>query len=750
MRRFLNRLAALDKRRASFIWIRVSLFLFLLLTLNLLYPHTPTERARLKEGDIAPRDVIAPFTFPILKSDEELSLEREAAAEGILPVLTLDAEKSQGIMDTVGVFAKKIAKLRNSSEPVERKLDMLRDTAPGLTDETGMVLLSSKGKRVSSEVQKTLKDILNNGLIQDKAALPLGRERRVSVSAQEREYTRDLEEILDMKQAGDFLKVKGLALFPGEKDLFKGFVEVSAHFLKPDLTLNIEETERRRNAARAEVKPGRGLVLKGEMIVRAHDPVTKNVADKLRSLNMARGPSGPASALLPGLGRTVVFALILSLFAAYLHFYQPLVLANFSHLLLISLLGIITVGLSSLAISFQGIYYYLIPMAFASILVALLLKTELALYFTLTVSMLVAVHSGMRLAGPLVALLGGTTAVLSVRGLKRRTEFYRSILWVCGANVVAIGSIELFRASATSLLIRGSLLGVLNGFGSVFLAMGFLAVFERLFRITTDHTLLELSDLNRPILRRLALEASGTYHHSLVVASLSEAAAQAIGANPLLARVASYYHDIGKLKKPEYFIENQIGLKNPHNKLTPRMSSLIVSAHVKDGVELAKEQRLPKEIADAISKHHGTTVMRPFFERAKALNPEQNPSDTDFRYPGPKPESKEIALVMLADSIEATARSLEEPTTSRLKGVIKSVIEARLLDGQLDQCGLSLRDLHKIGEAFLPILIGVFHPRVDYPKEKRDEDSHTEPKGKGTRKTSKKSGGENARRGGSA
>ena len=214
------------------------------------------------------------------------------------------------------------------------------------------------------------------------------------------------------------------------------------------------------------------------------------------------------------------------------------------------------------------------------------------------------------------------------------------------------------------------------------------------------------------------------------MASLSEAAAQAIGAHPLLARVAAYYHDIGKLKKPEYFIENQIALKNPHDRLTPTMSSLIVSSHVKDGVEIARSEGLPREVVDAIASHHGTTLMVPFYEKAKAQGSEERPSETDFRYPGPKPQTREVAIIMLADSIEATTRSLEEPTASRVKGVIRSTTDRRLMERELDESGLTLRDLSKIGATFLPILMGVFHPRLDYPKESEDENPHREPKKK--------------------
>ena len=746
MRRF--RKETNSSERKSFPWKNTLLFVALLILLNLLYPRLPFQKLTLKTGDIAPKDVIAPFTFPILKGEDELRREREEAAEGILPVVLLETERTQEVSAKIEELSKGLKKLRKSREPLARRLEVINSYGLGLAKETLMLLLSSKGKRVIEEARRTVEKILKAGLIQDKGAIPLGRERRVSLRTEEGEYTRDLKDIFDQKESGDFLKERGLKLFPKDEDSFKAFVGLSPSVLRPNLLFDLEETERRREIARREVKETKGIVLKGEMIVRAHDPVTEERADKLRSLELALGPS-PPSRLLPIFGRTVIFALILAFFAVYLSIFQPSLSTNLHHLLLLSLLAIVMIEVSSLTISLKGLYYYLIPMAFVSTVVSLLLGSEIAFFLTVTLSLLISMYSGMRLAGPLVALFGGTAAIISVRGLRSRGQFYRSMLWVSGVNIAAIASIEAFRTSSLPVLFRGCSFGVLNGFGSIFLAIGFLPVLERLFGVTTNITLLELSDLNRPILRRLAFDASGTYHHSLVVGSLSEAAAQAIGANPLLARVASYYHDIGKLKKPDYYIENQSGVKNPHERLTPKMSSLIVASHVKDGVERAKEEKLPKEIVDIIPQHHGTALMLPFYERAKALNPEDKVDDHDFRYPGPKPQTKEAAIVMLADSVEATARSLEEPTASRLKGVVKSVIERRLADGELDESGLTLKDLHKIRESFLPILIGVFHPRLDYPKEEGDEDLYRKPgrKGKAKKEPAKRSGKTNAQGG---
>jgi putative nucleotidyltransferase with HDIG domain len=236
-----------------------------------------------------------------------------------------------------------------------------------------------------------------------------------------------------------------------------------------------------------------------------------------------------------------------------------------------------------------------------------------------------------------------------------------------------------------------------------------------MFGYTTDIKLLELANLDRPILRKLMLEAPGTYHHSVVVGSLVEAAADAVGANPLLAKASGYYHDVGKIKKPLYFIENQAGGENKHDKLAPSMSSLILIAHVKDGVEIARHHKLGRAIIDIIQQHHGTSLIAYFYEKASQLKGTDDVKMEHFRYPGPRPQTKEAGLVLLADAVEAASRSLENPTPARIKGLVQKIINKLFLDGQLNECELTLRDLHEIARSFNKILTGIHHHRIEYP-----------------------------------
>jgi hypothetical protein len=249
-----------------------------------------------------------------------------------------------------------------------------------------------------------------------------------------------------------------------------------------------------------------------------------------------------------------------------------------------------------------------------------------------------------------------------------------------------------------------------------------LPIFEFLFKITTDLTLLELSDLNRPLLKKMVLNAPGTYHHSLIVGNLAEAASDAIGANSLLARVGAYYHDIGKIEKAEYFSENETGHKSPHEKLAPSMSALIIQSHIKDGIELAKKHNLNKTIIDFIAQHHGTGLIYYFYQRAlEKIGDDEKLKEEAFRYPGPKPQTKEAAIILLADAVEASSRTLNDPTPSRIKGLVQKIINNKFIDNQLDECDLTLKDLNKIAAAFVRTLTGIFHTRVEYPGEGKNK-----------------------------
>jgi len=284
--------------------------------------------------------------------------------------------------------------------------------------------------------------------------------------------------------------------------------------------------------------------------------------------------------------------------------------------------------------------------------------------------------------------------------------------------------LESLNFSSSDTILKELGYGITNAILSPIVAMGILPIFETMFNITTNLTLLELSDMNHPLLRRLALEAPGTYHHSIVVGNLCEKAAEAIDANPLLARVGSYYHDIGKIEIPEYFVENSSGNKSKHDSLSPSMSALIISSHVKKGMELAEREDLPDVILAFIAEHHGTTLMDYFYHKAKEMsggNGDSDVDETEYRYPGPKPMSKETAILMVADSVEAASRTLEEPKPSRIRNLVKKLINAKLESGQLADSELTLKDLSTMENAFTQMLIGIFHSRVDYPQKDEEE-----------------------------
>jgi hypothetical protein len=309
------------------------------------------------------------------------------------------------------------------------------------------------------------------------------------------------------------------------------------------------------------------------------------------------------------------------------------------------------------------------------------------------------------------------TGAFSVIRCTQRSALMKAGLFVALANTATVAVIDLYRHvlftgaglyDITAAFVGGILVGVL--------VSGILPLLESLFKVVTDISLLEYSDLNRPLLKSLMVSAPGTYHHSIIIGSLAEAAAESVGVNPLLTRVSAYYHDIGKMKKPEYFIENQAKGENRHDRLTPSMSSLIIASHVKDGVELAREHKLPPQIADVIRQHHGTALMTYFYNKARDSEEITSPvREEEYRYPGPKPQSREAAIVMLADAVEAASRVLENPTPQRIAALVEKIVNRIFEDGQLNECDLTLRDLTEITTSFNKLLSGIYHYRIDYP-----------------------------------
>ncbi|TMJ03059.1 MAG: HDIG domain-containing protein [Bacillati bacterium ANGP1] len=357
--------------------------------------------------------------------------------------------------------------------------------------------------------------------------------------------------------------------------------------------------------------------------------------------------------------------------------------------------------------------------AAGAVLIAVLLRPRLALYTAAVIGMLVATVAGGDVRLGLVTFIGSSVGVYAIKRIVHRTDLMRAGAWVGGANAVSVLALNLmdqmpwYPDIATD-AIYGSVNGVIVGI----IAIGTLPYLEQLFGLVTPIKLLELSNPSRPLLRRLQVEAAGTYHHSLIVANLAEAAAEAIGADSLLVRVGAYYHDVGKIRRPVFFVENQAGVENPHDKMAPSLSALTVLSHVRDGLELAREYGLPSAVADFIPQHHGTNLIAYFYhqalQRGDAVNEEV------FRYEGPKPQSREAAVVMVADAVEGATRALPRPTPDRIEQTVRRIIREKLDDGQLNECPLTFRDLDVIARTFTRLLATMFHPRIEYPELERD------------------------------
>ncbi len=516
-------------------------------------------------------------------------------------------------------------------------------------------------------------------------------------------------------------------LSPRDRAQLLGFMDT---LLVPNLIYNQVETEKRRDAAASRVSPVEITIKQGKTIVRKGEIITPVTVSQLAAL---RNEQKPTTLLAQFFGFLFFVAAFLYGLWRYFLLYQNR-LRKIRHQMLLILLVLVAVfgvvriltGLADIlsqrlpAEVFRGPFqlYYVIPFAFGAILITLLVDVNLGII----ASMLVATLSGLFYGDSYIAaysVLGSLAGVYSVRHYRDRAAILKAGLTISLVNIVCILGIDGLRQ--TTMTLWGTVLqlgcGFISGALASALASTLLPTLESLFKITTDIRLLEMSNLNAPALRRLSVEAPGTYHHSLMLATLAETAAEAIGANSLLVRVGAYYHDIGKLLKPEYFVENQSFGINKHDSLSPNMSCLIIASHVKDGLELAKEMRLAQNISDLIPQHHGTRIMTYFYRKAidSVNGKSQEIDDVDFRYPGPKPQTKEAAILMLADSIEAASRTLSDPSPAQVQGMIDRLVDAILADNQLDECDITLREIGLVKDSFFKIITGLYHRRLDYP-----------------------------------
>jgi len=695
------------------------------LIITLAYPqqmvYQPVELPRL--GDIARENIVAPFDFEVERSKEQVEKDIAEASANIPLILNYDFASYEKVYRDVVNFFSELRALKDTNLTLAQSVDSLKKLKPRIN----IAILRDLFKYDSLEILEnkslnTIESIYSLGVLNDTTNLDEYGYKRVIV----RKRLQDVESSVDSLPGQGDIVTKILSLI-GKDDLpgfpSRSFAEIMASFVEPNLTVDLTATNANKKRILDAIPYIERAFKAGDLIIARNAKVDAWHITALEAMTKKRIETGEEGSLwqliLPYLGRGSLIIFTLAMLAVFLAFYKSRkVFTNqkFTALLLVLGIEIFFVYIIDYKLNLS---VYLIPFAIGAILVTVLFDLETGIISTLAISLVIGIIQNFNFSVAMISFLSGTTAAISVQTVHKRSDFYRPVLYLIVLYLLAIYLLESLKFSSPETIVQQLGFGVINSILSPIIAMGILPIFESLFNITTDLTLLELSDMNHPLLRRLALEAPGTYHHSIVVGNLCEKAAEAIGANPLLARVGTYYHDIGKMEIPEYFVENATGTKSKHDSLSPSMSALIIGSHVKKGMELAENEDLPDVIMDFIAEHHGTTTMDYFYHKAREQSGENNEEKVDeneYRYPGPRPHSKETAILMLADSIEAASRTLEDPKPSRIRNLVRKIINDKFQSGQLSDSELTMRDLSIMEDAFAQMLLGIFHKRVDYPE----------------------------------
>jgi len=572
---------------------------------------------------------------------------------------------------------------------------------------------------LTDKILKSLSDIQQNRIINiDKDAI---KSQKISIKKESLKYQtfENLDKVSDKKEMLAAFENK---LFPSIKDsLLKGIVaSIGEKFILENLIYNKDLTELEIKNRIEQIPKTVGIVRENERIVSKHEPISGMIKLKLDSYKKVQAESvGIQDIAKQYLGRLLLALVIIVIMYVYLFYFRKKIFYNNSKILLIISVIILESIFAYLSMQIKLNYpiELLVFVPVAAMLITILFDSRLSIFVTTLICFLFSAIRGGDFFTGLEAFAGSILAIFSVRDISNRTLIFRSAIYIFVGYIVTIIASELNKIFISNDLIYKIIFGGINSIMSPIIAYGLLIIYEKTFRITTQLTLLELADFNHPLLKKLATIAPGTFHHSVVMGNLAETASEAIGANGLLARVGCYYHDIGKMNKPEYFVENQLEKINRHENLNPTISAKVIIAHIKDGIELAKKYRLPHEVIDFIPMHHGTTLVSYFYNKAKErTDKDREPvSDYIYRYPGPKPQTKETGIVMIADTIEASIRTIEDLTPGKMEDKIDEVIKKRFAEGELDECDLTFKDLTNIKRAFLKILVGIHHQRIKYP-----------------------------------
>lgn len=725
------------------------ILLFWVATVALFYSGRLIRPQELVLGQQAPETMVASVDF----NAETLSateLKQREEAQKILPVFKLSRGGITEADEALSKLLPRLYSLQSATDPERRTLieDSVKDRLDWLSipldTETLIELLPSEEIDLKAVILSALSEPIANGIIsaQDRNSRfnGIAEKGNITVQRPEGEIIRPLDSFSLQEDVLQNTVKLIAAQLPREQRNEATIRTLIKPWLKANLSYDSRETASRREQAIGLVDPVIESVPRGSLLIRSGDTVSQQtlawLAAHEKRLGELETPMeriqrlvASGLLLLAGLGLTVAVGATVCPKLVY-NRRKVLLLMTLSFLPIVfgKLLATLTVTLQFLP---QSILNYAVPLALGPILASILASGTAGILVGLWVSFALAALLGNSFDVFLLGLLVTVTAVGTTRNVKRRATLFRAGLWVGAIKIFAVLVLAVLNQPSWQVLLPQIGTALISGLVSALAAMLLIPLFEHLFGITTDIKLLELSDLSHPLLQSLAINAPGTYHHSLMMASLAQNAAESIGANGLLLRVCAYFHDIGKLVKPGFFSENIQFTENPHDDLAPSMSTLVIVAHIKEGVTLAKKHKLPQVVIDGIEQHQGTSLVSVFYHRAKTQQQKENGqsttvNDEDFRYEGPKPQNREMAILMLADSCEAASRSLDKPTPVRIASLIADIFDSRLRDGQLDECNLTLAELTAVRESFVFSLTNMLHGRVAYPKDENCKSQSTD------------------------
>ena len=701
--------------------VRIAILLLVAGATSFLFPVTPLPDAPpVERGAVLEEDVIADVPFPVYKTDVELERERQDAAASISPIFVYDSTAVDSMLASVERFFARVDSVAAADGPAaarRRVRDLLSSYAiPPSSADIDLLVDPRLRDRLRQTVRGVIREELPRGVAMS-ADLEAAAGRRIQIQGGGR------QRLVHPDSIGDNGEFYERSRFHVPTNAPQGYEQLQrlilVRFMVPSIRPDRDATEQARARNRAAVNPIKAQIQEGQRVVPAREPVTEADVERFRAYReelQQLGRLGEGHRGLRTFGGFLFNLVVLSLFGAVLYLYRNELYSQLRHVLVVTFLMLTLLGVTAGIATVDSPEIALIPIAFPALVVATLWNGRLALTLSLVLAILLTGQTPfLGIVGLLSLVTGGAVASLSVRVIRRRAQIWSFILLIAGGYLGAALILGLLQGWPVQDIGTFTMWGAVNAVASAFAAMGFMPLLEGFTRITTDQTLLELADANRPLLRRLSMEAPGTYAHSINVANLAEAAAGAIGANPLLTRVGVYYHDVGKIVRPHYFIENQLSGQNPHDRLKPATSAQRVREHVIEGLRLADEANLPEVVKAFIAEHHGTQSISFFYNQAKEASPDTELDPKDFAYPGPRPQSKETAIVMLADSVESAARVLPDPSPESITELVDRIVQVKIDAKQLDETPLTLEELARIKEQFVNVLSGMYHQRLDYP-----------------------------------